>query len=40
MGLFTQLEKFDQKLTRGYARWGRWVLMNPLMILVKIIKLR
>ncbi|EEY4449178.1 DUF3304 domain-containing protein [Escherichia coli] len=25
MGLFTQLEKFDQKLTRGYARWGRWV---------------
>ncbi|HIC4801951.1 TPA: DUF3304 domain-containing protein, partial [Salmonella enterica] len=24
MGLFTQLEKFDQKLTRGYARWGRW----------------
>ncbi len=22
MGLFTQLEKFDQKLTRGYARWG------------------
>lgn len=25
MGLFTRLEKFDQKLTRGYARWGRWV---------------
>lgn len=23
MGLFTQLEKFDQKLTRGYARWGQ-----------------
>lgn len=22
MGLFTRLEKFDQKLTRGYARWG------------------
>ncbi len=27
MGLFTQLEKFDQKLTRGYARWGRWVVV-------------
>lgn len=25
MGLFTRLEKFDQKLTRGYARWGHWV---------------
>lgn len=28
MGLFTQLEKFDQKLTRGYARWGRWVMAD------------
>lgn len=25
MGFFTRLEQFDQKLTHGYARWGRWV---------------
>ncbi|AKE59112.1 DUF3304 domain-containing protein [Citrobacter farmeri] len=25
MGFFSRLEQFDQKLTRGYARWGRWV---------------
>ena len=37
MGLFTQLEKFDQKLTRGYARWGRWVWRTLIVVPVLVV---
>ncbi|MFR0482142.1 hypothetical protein ACKEMZ_29990, partial [Escherichia coli] len=37
MGLFTQLEKFDQKLTRGYARWGCWVWRTLIVVPVLVV---
>ena len=37
MGLFTRLEKFDQKLTRGYARWGHWVWRTLIVVPVLVV---
>ncbi|EAN4681861.1 DUF3304 domain-containing protein [Salmonella enterica] len=37
MGFFSQLEQFDQKLTRGYARWGRWVWRTLIAIPVLVV---
>ncbi|XNM48110.1 hypothetical protein ACLK17_23740 [Escherichia coli] len=36
-GAIYQLEKFDQKLTRGYVRWGRWVWRTLIVVPVLVV---